>query len=58
LVSDTEEHKLNVMGIRRCGYVDLMRRKRHKTGEDCIMRSFITCIIRVNKSRRIRWTGM
>jgi hypothetical protein len=29
--------------------------KRLEVGENCIMRSFITCIIRVIKSRRKRW---
>jgi hypothetical protein len=26
-------------------------------GGDCITRSFMTCIIRIIKSRRMRWTG-
>jgi hypothetical protein len=34
---------------------------KRKTGEDCIMRSFMTCtlhqILRVIKRRRIRWVG-
>jgi hypothetical protein len=31
--------------------------KRQEVGENCIMRSFITCIIRIIKSRRMRWAG-
>jgi hypothetical protein len=35
--------------------------KSQDVGENCIMRSFITCaspsIIRMNKSRRMRWAG-
>jgi len=41
--------------------LDLRGRKGQETGEDCIMRSFMTCtlhhiVIRVIKSRRMRWT--
>jgi hypothetical protein len=42
--------------------LDLRGRKCWEAGKDCIMRSFITCIdspsvIRVIKSRRVRWAG-
>jgi hypothetical protein len=31
--------------------------KWREVGENCTVRSFITCIIRMSKSRRMRWTG-
>jgi hypothetical protein len=31
--------------------------KRREVGDNCIMRSFITCIIIMIKSRRMRWAG-
>jgi hypothetical protein len=42
--------------------LDLRGRKWQEAGEDCIMRSFITCtlhqnVIRVIRSRRLRWEG-
>jgi hypothetical protein len=41
--------------------LDLGERKWQEAGEDCIMRSFITCtlhqILRVMKSMMIRWAG-
>jgi len=38
--------------------LDLRRRKWWKTGEDCIMRTFITCHVTPNraiKSKKMRW---
>jgi hypothetical protein len=42
-----------------CGgeYLELRRRKWQEVGEDCILRSFTTYIIKVIKTRSMRWAG-
>jgi hypothetical protein len=39
-------------------YLALRGRKWWKAGEDCIMNSFIICMLQVTKSRRMRWVGL
>jgi hypothetical protein len=46
-----EEHRLKVFENRVLRRIYLRRRKWQEAGEDCIMRSFVTCIC----STRMRW---
>jgi len=47
-----EEHRLRVLQIRVLRKIFGPKREAE---EDCIMRSFITCTLRVMKSRKMRW---
>jgi hypothetical protein len=50
-----EEHRLRAFEKRVLRRIFGSRRKRQQAGENCIMRSFITCML--NKSRSMRWAG-